>query len=252
MKIRSGSFNIVFPNVANMRENLFNLEKVFSNFMPPFNLIPIPNEAPPEFPRITATSKNGHSQLMVSGNNVQVTTMFDSHFWNDLASWFSYMEDMRDKILASLSLFGLERENMPAFYYSGLNMQTEFSSEDGIDDPVSFIVGHFFKGNISPDIKDIAFRTTLTVDDTYFINVEISNHRYLEGTQIVPGSLYGTKETSHTLAVSIDINDRLAFNTKNAYFSTKDTPQRIFELSRKFITDSLPVLIERGDINYVK
>ena len=52
--------------------------------MSPFNLMPIPNEAPPEFPRITATSKNGHSQLMVSGNNVQVTTMFDSHFWKIL------------------------------------------------------------------------------------------------------------------------------------------------------------------------
>ena len=107
MKIRTGSFNIVFPNVLDMRENLFNLEKVFSNFMSPFNLMPIPNEAPPEFPRITATSKNGHSQLMVSGNNVQVTTMFDSHFWKDLTSCFSYMEDMRDKILASLILFGL-------------------------------------------------------------------------------------------------------------------------------------------------
>ena len=114
MKIRTGSFNIVFPNVLDMRENLFNLEKVFSNFM-----MPIPNESPPEFPRITATSKNGHSQLMVSGNNVQVTTMFDSHFWKDLTSCFSYMEDMRDKILASLSLFGLEHENELTFYYSG-------------------------------------------------------------------------------------------------------------------------------------
>ena len=140
---------------------------------------------------------------------------------------------------------------MPAFYYSGLNMQTEFSSEDGIDDPVSFIVGHFFKGNISPDIKDIAFRTTLTVDDTYFVNVEISNHRYLEGTQIVPGSLYGMKETAHTLTVNIDINDRLAFNTKSSYLSGKDTPQKIFELSKKFISKSLPILIERGDIVYV-
>ena len=65
MKIRTGSFNIVFPNVLDMRENLFNLEKVFSNFMSPFNLMPIPNEAPPEFPRITATSKNGHSQLIL-------------------------------------------------------------------------------------------------------------------------------------------------------------------------------------------
>ena len=251
MKIRTGSFNIVFPNVLDMRENLFNLEKVFSNFMSPFNLMPIPNEAPPEFPRITATSKNGHSQLMVSGNNVQVTTMFDSHFWKDLTSCFSYMEDMRDKILASLSLFGLEHEKELTFYYSGLNMQIEFSGDDGIDDPVSFIAGRFFKGSISQSIKDIAFRTTLTVDDTYFINVEISNHRFLEGAQIVPGSLYGMKETSHTLTVNIDINDRLAFNTKNAYLSTKDTPKKIFELSKKFITESLPVLIERGDIVYV-
>ena len=37
------------------------------------------------------------------------------------------MEDMRDKILASLSLFGLEHENELTFYYSGLNMQIEFS-----------------------------------------------------------------------------------------------------------------------------
>lgn len=53
---------------------------------------------------------------------------------------------MRDKILASLSLFGLEHENELTFYYSGLNMQIEFSGDDGIDDPVSFIAGRFLRG----------------------------------------------------------------------------------------------------------
>lgn len=73
-------------------------------------------------------------------------------------------------------------------------MQIEFSGDDGIDDPCLLLLAALLRGAFLQSIKDIAFRTTLTVDDTYFINVEISNHRFLEGAQIVPGSLYGMKE----------------------------------------------------------
>lgn len=251
MKIKNGSFNIVFPHVHCMRENLFNLERVFSNFMVPFNLMPIPNEAPPEIPRILASSKNGHSQLMISGNNVQVTTNFDSRFWYDIDACFKYMENMRNKILESLAHLGLEQQGHPSFYYSGLTMNVEYSQEDGILDPVEFIANKFLKSSIPATKRDLAFRTTITIEDTYFVNIEVSNNRILEGMPVLPGSLYGTKEVSHTLAVTVDINDRLAFNTKAAYISSKETATNIFNLSYKYISEALPTLIKDGDIRHV-
>ena len=66
MKIVNSSLNIFFPQIIDIRRQLFTFEDAFDSFQKPFTLTPLPENAPPEIPRICAISKHQHSQLNIT------------------------------------------------------------------------------------------------------------------------------------------------------------------------------------------
>ena len=63
-------FSLSFERIENFRQKIFDIEKKLGNhFITPLNVLPIPDDAPPEIPRIIARSKQNHTELIVSSNN---------------------------------------------------------------------------------------------------------------------------------------------------------------------------------------
>mgnify|MGYP001624269868 FL=1 len=75
MKVKNIKCSLFFQRIEAPRSKIDKLEasSLSQHFIVPFNPQPIPNDAPPVLPRITATSINGDYDLMLSQINVQLT-----------------------------------------------------------------------------------------------------------------------------------------------------------------------------------
>lgn len=241
MKILSSTFSVFFPLIQNMREHFFEIEKNLGEHFTNFGLLPLPEEAPVEFPRISAISKNGHTNLNFTLQSAQMTVNFDEKFWHDIDACIGYVRERRDLLLKSLSPIVGDR-----FLFSGLSTLAEF---DEIVSPEIFINDSFLKIRTSQPLQDAAIRLTNVVENCYYVNVEIFNRREFSGTRrdsfIVP-----SVETYNKLVISFDVNDKYAFNYKQNYFTKQETIDKIFSLSEFLCRNKLDELIKSGVLSY--
>ena len=241
MKTISNSINLVFPTINNMRVFLFEFEKKFHEFSTPFTLIPVPDGTPPEIPRITATSKHGHSNLIITQQTAQIFTNYDDAYSGDASLCWQYFEDKAKQLVE-----GIKTILNHSFYFAGLSTIVYFDTKE---DPVNLIKERFLRIK-SKTPFDISTRLSYDIDDVFYVNMEIQNARTYEGIQIGnPLSLIGMHELSSFIQVTLDVNDRHAFNTKPDYLSDETKIDEIFELSKNLISHKIPEFIEKGAID---
>lgn len=227
MKFESCSFSVVFPEIANIREKIFELEEELIGFSRPFNLISVPMDAPGDLPRIIANTPNEHSRLVISCRNAQINTKFDDNFSYDVDKCFAYMKEKFDIIL---DVFGSMTNEK--FYFFGITTNINLESKN----PNEFINKNCIKfdGDTGKPY-DISCRSTY-VQDSYYINLEIRNERRFTGVaEKNNNSLYGLTETANELIAVLDINNRYGFNSQAGYFADKKDVNLIMDLSKEWI-----------------
>lgn len=251
MKIKSCSFNIFFSPIFNIRELLFEFENIITDFVKPFNLMAVPNEAPAEIPRISAISEHGHSSLLITPQNAVITVNFDQGFENDAEKCFKYVGDKKNSLVNAYNSILKTKTGMDILF-SGLTTQTEFDEDELIVDPVEFIYKKFIIKKSKQNLEDVFIRFTHVLYDSFYINMEIQNVRSFNGMQY--GTLMSTaglKLQSHKIFVSLDINDRYSYNKQVDYTTKEDTIARLFSISENIVLNNLHDMIIKGDdLNY--
>jgi hypothetical protein len=236
--VRNTTFSIFYPPINNIREQIFKLETELSEyFVKPFNLIPIPNEAPPEFPRMTATSNHGYTNLNISINSTQIITNYDSNFSNDWAKCESYILDRANRIYDLLSPFFANR-----ILFCGLttDLLIEVSNKNAVDK----IKGSLFRLE-SDKPYDLLGKVTFVKDEKYYLNYLIQNQRFPNPIGIV-GIPLKMLETDNFIELNIDVNDRYAFNYGNNYASSKEVFGEIIGITRKIVNEKIDKIINEG------
>jgi len=241
--VKTARYNMFFPKVANLRRKAFEIEDQLSPYFNAVTLVPVPDEAPEEIPRISTSSHHGHSSLNISLTNAQIATNYDEKFENDWPSCLSYLKERVNQISNVLSKYINGQ-----YLFSGLTIELIVN---GHDNPIELIKNNFlnYKGSIEP--YDLQYKVTFLIDQIYYVNITFSNVRTYEG--IVPlytgiHNFVGLKEISNALAVSIDINDRHGFNYEQDYFSSTEKFEHIFEIAYKILDSRLIKMIEEGVI----
>ncbi|OJF76361.1 MAG: hypothetical protein BKP49_07780 [Treponema sp. CETP13] len=241
MKVISSTATFFFSPVQNIREKVFELENLLQNDYPkPFNLITLPDVAPSEFPRITATSHHGFSSLAISTNSIQFTTRFNLDFcdkWEEKCKPY-LMEHIDRLFIATKNIFS----NM---FFCGLTINT---LENGYSSSTATIVEnqikHTFIKNATP--YDIEMKQAVVHDKKYYINIKIQNLRVLPGTNVLGKSLKDI-EKHDTIGITLDINDRYAANYQKNYKSSTDVFWGIFKLANTIICSKLNLLYTKGE-----
>jgi len=224
-----------------MREFLFAFEKKFHEFSTPFTLIPVPDGTPPEIPRITAISKHGHSNLIIAQQTAQVITNYDDTYSDDAILCWQYFEGKANQLVD-----GIRTILNHSFYFAGLSTTVHFEIEEN---PVELIKERFLRIK-SKTPFDISTRLSYVIDDIYYVNMEIQNGRSFDGIQVGnPLSLVGLREKSSFIQVTLDVNDRHAFNTKPDYQSDESRIEEIFNLSKELISQKILAFLEKGAID---
>ena len=236
--IRTTSFNIFFPPILNVRELIFKLENDLSEyFVKPFNLFPLPNEAPPEFPRISASSHHGYTTLNISINSAQIVTNYDANFSNDWSKCEAYIKDRIYKVYDLLSPHFSNR-----LLFCGLT--TDLLLDTRETTAVQQIKESFFKLEHEEPF-DLSCRVTFVKDSKYYLNYLIQNQR-LSSPSAVSGIPMKQIENEHQIEVNLDINDRYALNYNPQYISSRGAMDEILEITREIVTKKIDKIVFDG------
>jgi hypothetical protein len=238
MTIMNSGFNLIFPPVQNIREKIFWMEEQLAEYFPgPFALFPLPNEAPIEMPRISATTHHGFSTLNISLNSIQLTSNFNSDFSGNWEKCESYLRERVLKIVNILTPL------IKYQIYSGLTVNLMEKTEGEARNQLLKFSSNRDSLN---KIHDIVTKYTFVADDTYYINIQLQNQRLLSPP--VPG-LLAKEEQSNLIGISLDINDRYAVNYHTGYFSDAKKIDTIFKLSSEVIKNKLHTFIYEGKLS---
>lgn len=241
MRIESSSLNVFFPQIQDIRRQLFTFEDAFDSFQKPFTLTPLPDNAPPEIPRICAVSKNQHSQLNITTQNIQISTIYEDNYAYDLEKCFAYISNKISQIEK-----GVENTIVNNVLFSGLTVKVVYREGD---DPVHSLAERFARVNSNMELMDLSSRLTYTLDNRYYINVTVENARKYSGIQNGL-SIAGLKQESESIIVTADINDRYAFNKDENYRSSIGELETIKSITKNILINNVAALIDKGEFKY--
>jgi len=240
MHIINRAFNLFFPPIPSIRERLFELEKhLGSLFSVPFTLLPIPNEAPPELPRITAITPHGFSSLNVTLNSFQFATNYSEDFSRDWGKCVEYINSHIFKVCDALQPF------FSRILFSGLTLNLLLHTQE--KNAVEVLADSFLKTGVHANIYDFMQKYTFVSGNSYYINIQMQNQRL---PQIQPNFFGSLKdfEASNRIGITLDINDRYSANYTPGYFSNAEKIRAIIDLSGDIITNKLESFVTTGEI----
>lgn len=250
MIVQSCTFTVHFPKNARIRESLFALEEHFVGFQKPFTLVPLPQEAPLDIPRIIAVTNQHHSQLIFTGNSAQLVTTFDENYNTDISKCIAYVQSKCDSIIAALKVIGSESDGKPKFYFSGLSISLLFDHTDGIDNPIQYVSEKFLNCHSNLLIDESQLRLAFVVDNEFYVNVMVQNHRQFANGPDERGSFANSEGHQDFLQVIMDINDRYAFNHTSGYLSSEESVNKVIHLAEVFSKTHINQFIKDGELEY--
>lgn len=223
MEVRNIICTLFFNRIEAPRNQIDELEKsdLSKYFIQPFNAQPVPNDAPPVLPRITASSYDGLYDLIISQVNVQLIRKIKFN----LDDTFEEKLEQTKEIMLNLYSSIKKIYNQELLYF-GANCIIDIDDEN----PVSCIKDKFIKG-LNEEVCEINLRYSSIEDDKYYNNIMISNIKEYKLEIKLPKeqankptnifmdtlSTSSMQETKHIIQLSIDVNDRYAYNCSNEY-----------------------------------
>jgi len=242
MLIKNTRFNLVYPRINNLRRKAFEIEDKLEGYFHPLTLIPVPDEAPEEIPRMSTTSKNGHSQLNISLSNAQLVTEYSQDFENDWEKCLSYIEERIDSLFLVLSEYSHNE-----YLFSGLTTEIIFDNKE-VENPISLLKEKFFNLKVNESIYELEQKLTFIVSEVYYLNITFKNLRVYDNIHHHTSGML-KNESAHYLLCILDINDRHGYNSKDNYQSNSDNSREVLRITKEMLNGKLKEIIEKGELN---
>lgn len=219
--------SLYYSPILNMRENVPAIEKEMEKYYPlgSFNILAVPDNAPPEVPRMIGVSPFHHSQLQISGNLVNLSVNFDDKYTADFKACYQYLYERIECVNQCI------RKLTDNMLYVGIAAQ--YVSDEA--DPKKVLKEILFKINTKEEVFDLLGKITLKKDDMYYVNLALNNFRINKEKEL--------------LGVNVDINDRYQYNFKNEKLSDPDAISKIKDMQLNFAEHHLSALIKKGEIS---
>jgi len=241
MIIQNTNFSILYPRINNLRRKFVEHEDKLSEYFLPYNILPIPDDAPEEIPRIIMATKNGHSNLQISLNAMMLNTNYDNVFQNNWDACLDYLKKRVNNIYEILQ----DTLKQDKFLFTGLTTQMIFDNIN--ENPIKLINDRLLNIKVSKEPFDLNCKLTFVYEENYYINITFMNMRFYEGTVALGNdSLAKLKEKAHNLGIILDVNDRYGFNYKEGYTSNYSKVENVFEITTDIIKNKIDKFIKEG------
>ncbi|MBQ3112920.1 MAG: hypothetical protein IJC05_00950 [Phascolarctobacterium sp.] len=197
LKCTGIQFNMYYEPVTNIRDRAIELESKFKDMFPSgFTVFPdMGPMAPLDAPRIMGTSVDGSCGLALAITRANITRFRVADAYDAQRSLELFKENIWRLYDA---ITGITSNNKVLF--CGITMYFEVLIENGATD---LLKEKFIRLSTEKEVYDLETKFTFVENDTYYINLSISNLRDQSLNDV-------------GFVLQLDVNDRYRFNCENA------------------------------------
>lgn len=251
MDISTCTFSLFYQPVPSIRRDAFELESKFEGYTSPFQIYSVPDDAPFELPRISATTVNGHSTLNIAAQSAQVQSRYDENFSKDIARSLDYSKTKAMELYAALS-------TMPSIrlHFTGLAVQLLVPALEIGKSPVCFINDTYLNVTSDMPMSDASAKLVYKVDSDLYLNLEVQRIVLSDplSINIGPDGITVVKKlqanNDEMLAVSIDFNNRLAFNEGRILGCNEATIEGFYNRVQVFLENGIEAFLKNGEVKF--
>lgn len=235
-EIKKSAFVVTYPPIRDLKKKYINNAELITAYHEA-DILSIDEHAPFEIPRIIMSSISGHSQITIAPAALSLNTTYDNNF---AQSWDLCKDYLSDKF-TMIAKF-LESITEDIFSFSGITVLCWISD---YDKPVQHLQDKFIALNTDQLLKDIKTRFSFVVNNKNYINLEVENSRFYAPDADAMQAGMAEKEQKHIISLTIDVNDRFAFNEDSNYKSSSNEFYENLDVISKAIVNA-PTLINEG------
>ncbi len=241
MIIQNTAVNIRFSRIENIKRKYILNEDVLKDNFNEASILPIPDDAPMEIPRILIKSKGEHSQVSIAPEAITFQTQYTDAYTEDWNLCHKYISTRTQDIFNLTDGF-----TSGDYHYIGIVSNLIWNDVQTAGNKVLYknIMGK----EAADNLDDLVIRYTYVVDEKYYVNITLQSVReydVLDGN--MSGALAEKNLRSHTISIGLDVNDRYLFNQEEGYISNREKFEEMLDLTTHIINNKLKSLVETGE-----
>lgn len=240
MIIQDSTITIKFARVENLKRLYFKNEDALREAFNEATVLPIPDDAPSEIPRIILKSKNEYTQLNISSDTISMQTVYDESYRKNWTLCEKYIND-KIKYLFDFA------DSLTNGNYNYVGIVISIIEDEINKNATEILTSNLLSKKSQTSPYDLNIKYTFLEENAYFVNIAIQNVRVFSGDTdaSVSGALSDANLRAHTIGATVDVNDRYRFNNVNDYKSGKESLIKVLSLTTKSI-EKLGPLIKEG------
>ena len=240
MVIQNSAINFKFPRVENVKRKYILNQDILKEKFNEANILPIPDDAPSEIPRILISSKGEHSQVSIAPEAITIQTTYSDEY---LTNWEKCSEYMKTRANDIYSLTDKLTDN-----YDYIGVVTNLIWNDIQEKGNQVLFSNIFGKCAAENLDDLVVKYTYVENEKYYVNITIQSVRiFKQADPNAAGMFTDDNLQTHTVSIMLDVNDRYAFNRTKGYNSTKENFEEIMALTTNIINNKLKCLVEKGE-----
>lgn len=238
MIIKQTNINIIYPRIMDYRKKFVNAEHILQDYFQEPTILPIPDEVQGDIPRIVIQTRGEHSSLNIGLDVAALISNYDDEFEEE---WIQCKDYIEEKGEIFYNLIGEMTGN--DFKFSGIIVNITYEDRN---DGMELIKENLLKLDKIETPFDAGCKFTYLYDNKYYVNISIENSRQFMVEEIKSKMIIRDEVGNH-LDITIDINDKYAYNTDEDYLSNKGEFQNILTIMDNIISNKLDDLLMKGE-----
>ena len=241
MIIQETSVSLTYKKIDSIKKIYYTNEHILKEFFNEATVLPIPDDAPVEIPRIIAKTLHEHAQLSISPTVSTFEVKYDSGFENNWADCESYLKTRMARVIDFLNL-------LTNNHYEYIGIVSSLLYDDIEQSGKEKIINTLLNTENIKKIHDINVKFTFVESDNIFVNIMLQNARmFKQGIKLdEAGTLNENNQLSEPIGIILDINDRYGFNNNASYQSNCKVLDNLFACMNNIVNNKLTLLIEKG------
>ncbi|OQB48421.1 MAG: hypothetical protein BWY02_01798 [bacterium ADurb.Bin157] len=241
MKFQGTSVTINYEKIDGMKKAYYNNEHILKEFFNEATVLPVPDEAPLDIPRIIIKTLGEHAQLTITPVASTFEVRYDGDYERNWRLCSEYIMKRMEKVFEFLNLF-------TGNSYKYIGLVTNVLCDEIKSDGAVKISEVLLNTNNIKDIYDLNIRYTFVEDKKLFVNIMLQNARMFKNdiNVNIPGSLCESDQIAESIGVVVDINDRYGFNNNRDYKSSSSMLKNLSDCMTNVMNGKLQDLIYNG------
>ena len=242
MLIQGTSISVTYKRIDGIKKAYYNNEELLRDFFNEATVLPIPDDAPVEIPRIIIKTLHEHAQLNIS----PIAATFEVHYNDGFEKdWNACAEYIRERMIKVFEFLNIMTSNN----YEYIGVVSNIIYDEVATEGARKIAETLLNSEKISDIYDVNIRYTFVENDNMFVNIMLQNARLFKQGLVLDkaGALCAANQTAESIGAIIDINDRYGFNSNPDYKSDSNMLENLLNSMSNIINNKLHVLIERGE-----